>query len=334
MGSVRPGDVVADARPVQSELTPACPNCGAPVTGQYCSNCGQRHSEVRLSLRRILADVLEDQFSLNSALPRTLRALLLKPGFLTNEYLARRIASYIPPFRLYLVSSLLFFLTASLAFSRTPIEVSPEEIARADSAIAAEKREALQRGDTAFSRRRTGISISGAGKDWADSVDINLGSDWLNKIAQRRLQSLAHLPPDQAIRTMVREFLRQAPTAVFLLLPIYALLFKVLYIRKKRYYVEHFVFALHVHAFTFLVFFLIMLFASASGAPQPFAALSTVLPPLLILWLLVYTYIAMKRVYKQGWFITLLKWGTIGFTYMFALVYGMVLALIAAMFAI
>jgi hypothetical protein len=314
-------------------MTQSCPNCGTPITGQFCSNCGQRQTEVRLSLRRILMDVLEDQFSLNAALPRTLKALFFKPGFLTNQYLNRRIASYIPPFRLYLVSSLLFFLTATILFNRTPIEMDEQAFAEADSAIAAEKREAALRGDT-LPRRRIGFTIGSAGKNWADSVDIDLGSDWLNGIARRRLDSLRHLPPDQALRTLMREFIRQAPTAVFLLLPVYALLLKILYIRKKRYYVEHFIFALHVHAFTFLIFFLIIVLATLIDGPGRVNKALSPLPPLLITWLIVYLYIAMKRVYQQGWFVTLVKWGTLGFAYMLLLVYGMILAFVAAMFAV
>src|SRR5688572_31290922 len=95
----------------------ACPNCNAPITGQYCADCGQRVTEVRMSVRRILMDVLEDQFSLNSGLVRTLRALFFKPGLLTTEYFSLRIARYVPPFRLYLISSLMFFLLLSFLAS-------------------------------------------------------------------------------------------------------------------------------------------------------------------------------------------------------------------------
>jgi hypothetical protein len=110
----------------------SCPGCGSPATGPYCANCGQRQGERVLSVRALLRDVLEDQFSVNSALPRTLRALFFRPGLLTADYLRLRISPYVPPFRLYLVVSLLFFIV--LAFrAAQPLEITAEdraEIAR------------------------------------------------------------------------------------------------------------------------------------------------------------------------------------------------------------
>ncbi|HUF67295.1 MAG TPA: DUF3667 domain-containing protein [Longimicrobiales bacterium] len=122
-----------------------CLNCGDTTPGRYCRACGQRKGEVRVSMGRLTAEVLEDQLSINSALPRTLAALLLHPGRLTAEYSRGRIASFIAPFRLYLVASLLFFLVASVA-SRlglsaeitinggTPAETSGDTAAAADTA--------------------------------------------------------------------------------------------------------------------------------------------------------------------------------------------------------
>src|SRR3982751_1237473 len=91
-----------------------CLNCGDPTPGNFCRNCGQRKVEVHVSLGRMLMEALDDQFSLNSALPRTIGALMFRPGRLTHEYMSGRIARYIPPFRLYLVMSVLFFLALSL----------------------------------------------------------------------------------------------------------------------------------------------------------------------------------------------------------------------------
>lgn len=56
-----------------------CPNCWERGPGRYCPTCGQRQRQRAVSLRQILLEVLDDQFSVNSALPRTLRALVLQP---------------------------------------------------------------------------------------------------------------------------------------------------------------------------------------------------------------------------------------------------------------
>jgi len=91
-----------------------CPNCGTTVDDLFCGHCGQRNATRLVSVRNMLMDALEDQLSVNSALPRTLAGLLFRPGFLTQEYVEGRIVRYIAPFRLYLVTSVLFFLGLSL----------------------------------------------------------------------------------------------------------------------------------------------------------------------------------------------------------------------------
>ena len=65
-------------------------------------------------LRGLLTDALGDLFSFDNRLFRTLRPLLVRPGHLTNEYLAARRAPYVPPFRLYLIVSVVYFSVASL----------------------------------------------------------------------------------------------------------------------------------------------------------------------------------------------------------------------------
>ena len=80
------------------------------LNGEYCSKCGQRMQLRRLTMGALFHDVLHDLSDLDSRVWRTLIALLLKPGKLTNEFIAGRRTFYLPPFRLYLVLSLVFFL--------------------------------------------------------------------------------------------------------------------------------------------------------------------------------------------------------------------------------
>jgi hypothetical protein len=90
--------------------SPLCPNCDTPLSGQYCWQCGQR-SRVRLiTLWELLSDAIGDLFELDSRLWRSIVPLLFRPGQLTSDYLAGRRARYMPPFRMYLVLSILFFL--------------------------------------------------------------------------------------------------------------------------------------------------------------------------------------------------------------------------------
>jgi hypothetical protein len=147
---------------------------------------------------------------------------------------------------------------------------------------------------------------------WAQEMDFTGMPTVLRRAAERRRAQLGHLPPREAVRAALSDLLNYAPHATFLMLPIFALMLKLLYIRRDRYYAEHFVFALHTHAFFFVMFLLILI--------SPWGRLDM----LLALWMMVYVWLAMKRVYRQGWFRTTVKWWILGFAYMNLLTFGMI----------
>ena len=127
--------------------SPTCLNCGTRLRGQYCGNCGQRSRNRLISIWQLLQEAFGDLLELDSRLWRTLVPLLTKPGQLTKDYLEGRRARYMPPFRTYLVLSVLFFVVAffdpqkvlSLLFEPEPAP-TPEAIAsqEADAKAAAE----------------------------------------------------------------------------------------------------------------------------------------------------------------------------------------------------
>jgi hypothetical protein len=94
--------------------TENCLNCGEVLTGQHCSHCGQRAKVRVLSLWGLLRDVFGDLTNFDSRLWRTLIPLAFRPGLLTQDFLRGRRASYTPPFRMYLILSVAFFLLAQL----------------------------------------------------------------------------------------------------------------------------------------------------------------------------------------------------------------------------
>jgi hypothetical protein len=92
-----------------------CENCATELAGAYCHACGQRALEGNeLTVRHALTTTADDVLHLES---KTLRSMLLlvKPGFLTAEYLAGRRAPYTSPIKLYLAAAAIFFLLAPFA---------------------------------------------------------------------------------------------------------------------------------------------------------------------------------------------------------------------------
>lgn len=296
-----------------------CTNCGDATPGNFCRNCGQRKVEVRVSLRRMLMEVLDDQFSINSALPRTVGALLFRPGHLTREYMNGRIARFIPPFRLYLVASVAFFLVLSMlpalrdpladaTSTDGPVVVHPQPPSPKD---------ALRRGPGGAVVAPPVPPRPGEGMDFLEGVELTTGNMELDSILKVRLDHFRQMEPRDAARQLIRGYLDHVPQMMFIMLPLFAALLKVLYFRSKRFYVEHFVFALHLHAFSFLTYL---------------AMIAVRWPPVvgvLWLWMFVYLYASMKRVYREGWVTTAIKYGILGFTYCVAVVIGGMLTFVA-----
>ncbi len=94
--------------------TENCLNCGEVLRGQHCSHCGQRAKVRVLSLGTLLRDLLGDLTNFDSRIWRTLKPLAFRPGSLTVEYLRGRRTHYSPPFRMYLILSVVFFVLTTL----------------------------------------------------------------------------------------------------------------------------------------------------------------------------------------------------------------------------
>jgi hypothetical protein len=270
----------------------------------------------------MLLEALDDQFSINSALPRTLGALIARPGHLTREYMSGRIARYIPPFRLYLVTSVLFFLALSLLPDLrnpnvdlgTTVNIGGDSVARPD-APPPPVREGGVRGVRADVARPP-VPPPAPGNWLGGRVDT--GNALVDSIANERLDHFRRMEPREAVRQVISGFLGRVPQMMFLLLPIFAAMLMALYAGSKRFYVEHFVFALHVHASAFVIF---MAMIAVARMPAVGSAL--------FCWLLLYVFLAMKKVYRQGWIVTGLKYGVLGIAYFCLLTFGVGLTLLA-----
>lgn len=256
-----------------------CPNCGTFVDDRFCPHCGQKNVERLLSLRRIAGDTLDDQFVLNAALPRTLGALLTRPGFLTREYKEGRIARYLAPFRLYLLASVVFFVAMSFVTNANKIWRDAEPHIR--------EWEAKNPG-----RHPQNINLG---------LDTTAAPRWMRPLARHVLlqqDKLNAMPARESMRVQIESLNRNAPRAAFFLVPAFAAVLKLLYMgRRKRLYVEHFVFALHVQSFAFLLAAAAMIL---SGVPARSLAVGGIL--------LVYLLWAMKTAYGEGWPATVLRY--------------------------
>jgi hypothetical protein len=290
--------------------TAACRNCGDTTDARYCPACGQRRDVEHLSLRTLAARLADEAISLNGKLPRSLLPLLFRPGFLTCEYVAGRIARYVRPLRLYLVFSVVFFLILSLsgAFTVNRTIGFGDESPMAADASAAPAADAGTGGGAAPAERR----------HWTDAVYVTTGSPQIQALVDARKQRFSTMEPNEAVQAVLRDFREHVPIAMFFLLPAFALMLKLLYVRSGRYYVEHLVFALHAHAFVYILFSVMLL-----------ARTGWVLA-VLGFWMPIYLWWAMRTVYAQGWLKTSFKFALLGSSYLVLLAATLVGALVVS----
>lgn len=116
------------------------------------------------------------------------------------------------------------------------------------------------------------------------------------------------------------------------LVPLFALLLALFYIFRRRLYMEHLIVSLHSHAFLFLSLLLIVILGMLSTWLKPMAAWAGYAAGLpqgaLMLWVPTYLLIMQKRVYRQGWVMTTVKYWFIGWCYVWLLLVALVIAVV------
>jgi hypothetical protein len=306
-----------------------CPNCRYPDPGEFCPQCGQEQAERRVTLREMTREFFDEQFGVNQRLPRTIKLLLFKPGLLTNEYFDGRIRRFTAPVRLYLLASVLFF--ALFAFSQSsPIKIE-RTAAEVEREIAADT--ALQRKLRTSKREGgfVGIRVNPADTtNWLESAEVNLIFPPLTRAAEQRLREYAKFGEIEGSRRIIRGAVAQMPKVVFLLLPIYAFLLWLFFRRQRRFYVEHFILSMHLHSFGFLALLPLPLFDMPFWAPWV-ASVGDVVSAVIMLWIFIYIFIALRRVYRQGRIMTGIKYFFLSLLYLVIFTFGVILSGVLAL---
>ena len=202
-------------------------------------------------------------------------------------------------------------------------------------------REAEAKGEPPPPPIRDGLNFSFNGKRWdatKNPIDTWLpafADRWLNRQVERANGNIDRLKQD---RTAFKDaVLRAVPTTLFVLVPLFALMLKLVYAFKHRLYMEHLIVGLHSHAFLSLNLLLLLLVSALERwlAPDPggLQTLFNTVEGLLLAWVPLYLLLMQKRVYAQGWPMTLLKYGVLGTCYSvllsFAIVASMGIGLVA-----
>ena len=385
-----------------------CDNCGAPLAGEFCGQCGQHAIDYRRSIFRVLLDAADSFLNWDTKFLHTMNQLLIRPWHLTNDFNAGRRARYVHPLRLYLIASIVFFLLARAIDwdSQGPIQLTaqdrtelvaglskmiepnspltPEQraqvelarikLAEPEGALTTEERSELKKTIRVYIKSEMSKSL-GAGErakmaammarlpkirdpgkemtppiapappDFSSTApaiepppvpSINVGPSpkaplhfsvgppghtksafalWLEKQFKEKIGE------DGAKLKLFLETLRSnIPAMMLCCIPLFAFVLKVLYIRKGRFYVEHLVYALHIH--TFLYVAVIITSLAVMGANRTVPVLAGWITGLMACAIVIQIFLSIRRVYKQSWFMTMLKFLFGGLVYCVILVFA------------
>jgi hypothetical protein len=178
------------------------------------------------------------------------------------------------------------------------------------------------------------------GKAW-DPAAHPLKVSWLPDFANTELNDMLVRAKENVTaakkdpRRLIEAVFSRLPWTLGILMPLFAVLLKIVYIFKRRLYMEHLMVALHSHAFIFMSLLLLAILAmlkkwALTSAPGVEWVIS-LLRDAVWIWLPIYLFLMQKRVYRQGWIMTTIKYSIIGICYTIIITFGIVGALLASL---
>jgi hypothetical protein len=152
---------------------------------------------------------------------------------------------------------------------------------------------------------------------------------WINAQVGRAQKNIARMQDDPDL--FKNAVLGALPSTLFVLLPIFALMLKIAYLFKRRLYMEHLIVALHSHAFLCLSLLLVFGLIALGGALPALATPAGIIEGLLFAWMPLYLLLMQKRVYAQGWIMTMLKYCVLGICYVVLLSLGVAFTMLVSL---
>ncbi len=389
-----------------SRKTNSCLNCGFTLDKiyNYCPNCGQGNHDDNVSFGTLVGDFFSTYFAIDSKFGKTVKPFFLKPGYLTNQYIAGKRATYAHPIRLYLIVSIFYFFMVTLAATELSIGDNDDPAIKttdqydlfkdvqgindsigrtiAKSLTGRERgllkkelenndlqelRGILATVDTASQVRiRTAVGdsiadslyifkpdslyqlklqeqaalkkakkekededefiVSRIDTDKVKQLDkdyeltdqqiydsLNLGElDYFDKRMAIQTIRVTRADKEQIIAYIVKNF----PLMMLVLIPIFALILKLLYIRRNQLYIKHLVHALHLHTYAYFVYGIFILLTVFVVTDEDIGEILNTIGFLIVT---IYAFISFLKVYKQHWFKTIVKFNIVGGIYCFSI---------------
>ena len=255
-----------------SEENIICPNCGFRASQNYCAQCGQETHLHKETFWGLVMHFIGHYFHYDSKFWQTMKALWFSPGKLTLAYMNKKRMRYIPPVSLYIFISAVYFLLAlSLRSEHLAIKKSTGQ------------------------NKKGIVQVTSAKKD--DGIIYTYKKDTADKSAATEFieKKIALIESEHGdTKKYFQEKLNHDfPKLFFLMIPLMAVLLKLLFARRKPFqFIDHVIFSLHYQTFFFSVILLRLIRIN-----DTVDSITDLLLAVIVSWYMVR---AMKNVYKIG----------------------------------
>src|SRR6184192_3553765 len=326
-----------------------CENCGAELQGHWCAQCGQPAIDYRRSFRHVIADLLNEFLNWDSKFFATIGLLIVRPWKLTNQFLAGHRVRYVHPLRLYLLASILFFFAVNYGAKGLHLEpgkLGPKDRVELEADLkkgdlppaAREELEALLREPQAQASPALVSPSPPTAPSPSPTPRTDKQKEEFGKVGERPFvvfgpDTKSSTPFERWVEARAKDKMGERGTKMGLFIstlfsnlpymmlcciPLFAFVLKVLYLRRHIFYIDHLIYALHIHTFAYTGIMLIVLTTIGLNRAIPGAFAGWMIA---LLWIafIVQIFLSIRRVYRQGWFISTFKFFIGGFIYLMVL---------------
>ena len=333
-----------------------CPNCEKQFEEgfEFCPFCGQKAKE-ELTLGVLFYNTIANYFSFDARFIKSFIPLMFKPGYLAKKFLEGKRLLFLHPAQMYLFISVIFFFLYSFNVRETVQEVNEkfqkhdvdnqvkdsievnksaldsvqlekimaplkengivtgikeEDVKKLDSIIKANEKDVEVNNFLNFDFNEKKIDSLIAIDAPNETIFKAMGMDDDAGFFTRKLYTqMLKFYKDRGLGSIIQTFYDSIPLAMFFLLPIFAFILKIFYFRRGR-FSHHLVFSFYFFSFLFTVFSILVL---ANLIWEGFPGSITTL---IVLSTFFYLYLAVKRFYEQGWFLSFFKSGLVTFAFL------------------
>ncbi len=319
-----------------------CLNCGTIVQGRYCHVCGQENTVPHQSFSGLTKHFIYDIFHFDGKFFETLVPLFIKPGFVAKEYTKGKRIKFLDPIRMYLFTSAVFFLIFfSFAKPSTGLDLNESLTPAKRVELANELKSEAQKnpGDTSIPGKiallldtvnRKQVTVEDIRDDELEFIDFDGRSyksvphydsiqralpkqerdSWFGRMLARKVIELSNKyrgRSGEGIHDFAEGLLHRLPYLLFFSLPFFALILKLLYLRRKNFfYSDHAVFTLYHYIFSFLLLMLLFSLIGLQNWLNGAGIFSFLIAALVIGWF-VHLFKGLRTFYGQGFGKTLGK---------------------------